>query len=168
MADVDAAEIRAERADFMAEHLATYLESGGTRGHILDLTSVGGREITTHCLVRYRGRTSGRVYVKPLIYGNVGGEIVVVASKGGADTHPEWYLNIIAGQTVDVQIATQAFEATWHEPEGTERHNVWEYMCHLFPPYINYQRSTSRRIPLLMFSAVRPIDVFEPGDSHSP
>lgn len=168
MADVDAAAIRAERANFTAEHLATYLESGGTRGHILDVTSVGGREITTHCLVRYRGRTSGRVYVKPLIYGNVGGEIVVVASKGGADTHPEWYLNIVAAPTVDVQIATQAFEATWREPEGTERHNVWEYMCHLFPPYISYQRSTSRHIPLLMLSAGRPIDVFEPGDSQSP
>lgn len=168
MGDADAAAIRAERADFTSQHLATYLESGGTRGHILDVSSVGGRALTTHCLIRYRGRSSGRTYVKPLIYGNVGGEIVVVASKGGADTNPEWYLNIVAGETVDVQIASQAFEATWREPEGTERHNVWEFMCHLFPPYIKYQRSTSRHIPLLMLSVGRPIEVFEPEDTRSP
>lgn len=167
MGDADAAAIRAERGNFTGQHLAAYLKSGGTRGHILDLTSVGGRTITTHCLVRYRGRTSGSTYITPLIYGNVGGDIVVVASKGGADTHPQWYLNIVAGETVDVQIATQAFESTWREPEGTERHNVWEYMCHLYPPYIKYQRSTSRHIPLLMLSAVRPIDVFDPEPSQS-
>jgi deazaflavin-dependent oxidoreductase (nitroreductase family) len=149
-------------ADWTSEHLATYLDSGGTRGHIVDVSSVGGRELTTHCLLRYRGRRSGATYVKPLIYGNVGGEIVVVASKGGADRHPEWYLNVAASETVDVQIATQAYEATWREPEGTERHNVWEYMCHLFPPYIKYQRSTSRHIPLVMLSITRPIDVFTP------
>lgn len=162
MADADAAAIRGERTDWMAEHLAMYLESGGARGHIVDVSSVGGRALTTHCLIRYRGRKTGRDYVKPLIYGNIGGEIAVVASKGGAATHPEWYLNIVASRTVDVQIATQAYEATWREPEGTERHNVWEFMSHLFPPYIAYQRSTSRHIPILMLSTARPIDVFTP------
>lgn len=147
-------------ADWMTEHLTTYLESGGARGHILDLSSVGGRELTTHCLIRYAGRNSGRSYVTPLIYGIVGGEIVVVASKGGADEHPQWYLNIVASETIGVQIATQAFEATWREPEGTERHEVWEYMCHLYPPYIAYQRSTTRHIPLVMLQTVRPIEVF--------
>lgn len=162
MTDTDAAAPRAERTDWMAEHLAIYLDSGGAQGHIVDVSSVGGRALTTHCLIRYRGRRTGRDYVKPLIYGNVGGEIAVVASKGGADSHPEWYLNIVAGDTVDVQIATQAFQATWREPGGTERHNVWEFMSHLYPPYIAYQRSTSRHIPILMFSTVRPIDVFTP------
>lgn len=160
MVDADAASIRAERGDWMGEHLAMYLESGGAQGHIVDLSSVGGRELTTHCLIRYTGRKSGKSYVKPLIYGNAGGEIVIVASKGGADTHPEWYLNITASDTIGVQIATQAFEATWREPEGDERHAVWEYMCHLYPPYIAYQRSTSRHIPLVMLQTVKPIDVF--------
>jgi deazaflavin-dependent oxidoreductase (nitroreductase family) len=162
MGDADAAEIRAERGDWMQEHLAMYLDSGGTRGHIVDLTSVGGRVVTTHCLIRYPGRKSQRTYVKPLIYGNVGGEIVIVASKGGADEHPEWYLNIVAADTIDLQVATQAFEASWREPEGTERHQVWEYMCGLYPPYVSYQQSTSRHIPLVMLTPVRTIDVFSP------
>jgi deazaflavin-dependent oxidoreductase (nitroreductase family) len=160
MGDADAAMIRASRGDWMREHLAMYLDSGGTRGHIVDLSSVGGRKLTTHCLIRYTGRKSGKSYVTPLIYGNVGGEIVIVASKGGADAHPEWYLNIVAADTIGLQIATQAFEVTWREPEGAERHDVWDQMCHLYPPYVSYQQSTRRHIPVVMMSSVRPIDVF--------
>jgi deazaflavin-dependent oxidoreductase (nitroreductase family) len=147
-------------SDFAKEHLQTYLESGGAKGHILDLSSMGGHALTTNCLIKYVGRKSGKVYVTPLIYGNVGGEIVIVASKGGADEHPAWYLNIVDSESVGVQIATQAFEATWREPEGEERHMVWSYMTHLYPPYIEYQRSTSRHIPLVMLKIGRPIDVF--------
>jgi deazaflavin-dependent oxidoreductase (nitroreductase family) len=162
MGDSDADEIRANRGDFMKEHLDAYLSSGGTEGHILDLRPVGGRELTTNCLIRCVGRNSGLTYVRALIYGNFGGELVVVASKGGADAHPEWYLNIRASDTVDVQVATQAFQATWREPEGDERHEVWAFMTHLYPPYLAYQRSTSRHIPLVMLSVDRPIEVFKP------
>ena len=150
MGDANAAAIRAARGDWISEHLETYLTSGGTRGHILDVSAVGGRAVTTHCLIKCVGRKSAKVYVRPLIYGNVGGEIVIVASKGGADTHPGWYLNILDSNTIGVQIATQAFEATWREPEGEERHQVWAYMAHLYPPYLSYQQSTSRQIPLVM------------------
>lgn len=162
MGDTDAASVRAARSDWMNEHRETYLTSGGTRGHIVDLSDVGGRELTTHCLIKCVGRKSGKSYIRPLIYGNVGGEIVIVASKGGADVHPEWYLNIVASNTIGLQIATQAFEATWREPEGAERHEVWAFMAHLFPPYLAYQRSTSRHIPVVMLNVVRPIDVFTP------
>ncbi len=160
MGDADAEAIHDKRADWAAEHLSRYLASGGTEGHILDLTEVGGRVFTTPCLIRYRGRTSGRSYVKPLLYGHFGGELVIVASKGGSDSHPQWYRNILASPTIDVQVATQAFEATWREPEGDERHEVWAYMTHLFPPYLSYQRSTTRHIPVLMLSPGRPREVF--------
>jgi deazaflavin-dependent oxidoreductase (nitroreductase family) len=160
MGDNDAAAIRAERGDWIGEHLQMYLASGGTKGHIMDIREAGGREMTTHCLLKCVGRKSGKTYVRPLIYGNVGGELVVVASKGGADAHPEWYLNIVASETVGVQVATQAFEATWREPDGDERHEVWAYMTHLYPPYLAYQRSTSRHIPVVMLQIVRPIEVF--------
>jgi deazaflavin-dependent oxidoreductase (nitroreductase family) len=112
------------------------------------------------------GRKSAKVHVRPLIYGIVGGEIVIVASKGGADTHPGWYLNVLASDTIGVQIATQAFEATWREPESEERHQVWAYMAHLYPPYLTYQQSTSRQIPLVMLTPVRPTDVFSAEGSQ--
>lgn len=162
MGDADADAIRADRGDWIDEHLTEYLESGGAKGHIVDLHEVGGRAFTTHCLIRFQGRNSGKTYVKPLIYGNFGGELVIVASKGGADTHPEWYLNIRAGTTVDVQVATQAYAATWREPSDEERHEVWSFMTHLYPPYITYQQSTSRRIPLVMLALGKQIDVFTP------
>ena len=127
MGDGDAAAIRAARGNWVSEHLEIYLTSGGTRGHIMDVSAVGGRALTTHCLIKCVGRKSAKVHVRPLIYGNVGGEIVIVASKGGADAHPEWYLNVLESNTIGVQIATQAFEATWREPEGEERHQVWAY-----------------------------------------
>ena len=145
---------------FMDEHLKAYLASGGAEGHILDLSSAGGHAVTTHCLIKVVGGKTGTPYVRPLIYGNVGGEIVIVASKGGADTDPEWYLNLRESETVGVQIATQAFEATWREPEYEERHQVWSYMTHLFPPYLGYQTSTTRHIPVVMLRAERPIPVF--------
>jgi deazaflavin-dependent oxidoreductase (nitroreductase family) len=164
MSDADAEALHAKRADWTSEHLSDYLQSGGTRGHILDLTSVGGRALSTHCLIRYRGRRSGTTYVKPLIYGNFGGELVIVASKGGADSHPEWYRNILASETIDFQVATQAYEATWREPHDEERHAVWTYMTHLYPPYVAYQQSTERQIPLVMLTPGRTIDVFtQPG-----
>jgi deazaflavin-dependent oxidoreductase (nitroreductase family) len=162
MGDADAASIRARRGDWMSEHLDMYLSSGGTRGHIVDVSSVGGHALTTHCLIKVVGRKSGKTYVRPLIYGNVGGEVVIVASKGGADTDPQWYLNIRESETIGVQIATQAFEATWREPEYEERHQVWAYMTHLFPPYLGYQSSTTRHIPVVMLRPGRSIDVFTP------
>jgi deazaflavin-dependent oxidoreductase (nitroreductase family) len=160
MTDADAARIRAARGDWAGEHLRIYLESGGARGHIMDVREVGGHALTTHCLLRCTGRRSGTVYMKPLIYGNIAGEAVVVASKGGADQHPSWYLNVRASDTVDLQIATQAFRATWREPEGVERHEVWAAMVALFPPFAKYQRSTSRRIPLVMMKPTESIDTF--------
>jgi deazaflavin-dependent oxidoreductase (nitroreductase family) len=150
--------------DWMSEHLETYLSSGGAQGHIVDVSSVGGQALTTHCLIKVVGRKTGKSYVRPLIYGNVGGEIVIVASKGGADKDPEWYLNLRESETIGVQIATQAFEATWREPEYEERHHVWAYMTHLFPPYIGYQSATTRHIPVVMLRIGRSIPVFTPTD----
>lgn len=167
MSDESAAAIREERRDFAARHRATYLQSGGTQGHVVDISEVGGHTFTTHCLIRLRGRRSGATRITPLIYGDIGGEVVIVASKGGADQHPEWYLNLRAGDYVDVQVATQAFRATWREPEGDERHRIWEFMTGVFPPYIKYQRSTERHIPVIMLAPVAPIEIFRESDVQS-
>lgn len=160
MSDEEADARREKTRNWVNDHLVSYLASGGTVGHIVDLSEVGGRPFTTHCLIRHRGRISGTTYLTPLIYGNVGGEIVLVASKGGAEENPQWYTNIRTGSTVDVQVGTQAFRASWRELEDEERHLAWTYMTHLYPPYITYQQSTSRRIPLLALAVQRPIEVF--------
>jgi deazaflavin-dependent oxidoreductase (nitroreductase family) len=165
MSDDSSAAIRDTRRDFIAEHRDLYLQSGGTQGHVMDITAVGGHPFTTHCLIRYKGRKSGKIFITPLIYGDIGGEVVIVASKGGADHHPDWYLNIADGKQVDFQIATQAFRGTWREPQGAEREKVWSFMVDVFPAYANYQKSTSRQLPLVMMKAGEPIEVFKNSDA---
>ena len=165
MTNETSAEIRDTRKDFMTEHREMYLQSGGAKGHILDITAVGGHSFTTHCMIKYTGRKSGKVFITPLIYGDIGGEVVIVASKGGADHHPAWYINIREGKEVEFQIATQAFRGTWREPAGEERQKVWNFMVDVFPSYANYQASTDREIPLVMMKAIEPIEVFKESDA---
>src|SRR5688572_21272633 len=165
MSDDTSATIREARKDWVVEHRELYLRSGGAEGHIMDITPVGGHSFTTHCLIKYTGRKSGKIYITPLIYGDIGGEVVIVASKGGADTNPDWYLNIRDSEQVEFQIATQAFRATWREPQGAERDKVWAFMVDVFPSYANYQASTDRQIPLVMMKAVDEIPVFKESDA---
>ncbi len=165
MSDESSASIAATRKDWVQEHREMYLRSGGVEGHIMDITAVGGRSFATHCMIKYVGRKSGKVFITPLCYGDIGGEVVIVASKGGADIHPEWYLNIKAAEVVEFQIATQAFRATWREPEGAEHDKVWAFMVDSFPFYASYQASTERRIPLVMLKAVEAIPVFQESDA---
>ena len=131
----------------------------------MDLTAVGGHVFSTHCLIKFRGRTTGKIFITPLCYGVIGGEIAIVASKGGADTHPQWYHNIRTGSPVDVQIATQAWRATWREPEGAERNKVWDFMVGNFPFYADYQESTDRQIPIIVMKVTKAIDLFRESDA---
>jgi deazaflavin-dependent oxidoreductase (nitroreductase family) len=165
MSDDTSAAIRAKRGDWVTEHREMYLRSGGTEGHIMDITPVGGHTFATHCLIKYTGRKSGKTFISPLCYGDIGGEVVICASKGGADTHPEWYLNILASDHLEFQIATQAYRATWREPEGAERDKIWNFMVDCFPFYRNYQASTKRLIPLVMLKIVASIPVFKMSDA---
>ena len=160
MSDETSAAIRETRNDWVSDHREMYLKSGGTQGHIMDIRPVGGRFLGTHLLLKYIGRKSGKVFITPLCYGDIGGEVVICASKGGADHHPAWYLNLIEAKGVDFQIATQAFRGTFREPEGAERQKVWDFMVDCFPFYANYQASTSRVLPLVMMQAVEPIPAF--------
>ncbi|MDT5100110.1 MAG: hypothetical protein QOC76_3847 [Mycobacterium sp.] len=168
MSNDSAAAIRQERRNWMAKHRDIYLQSGGTQGHIMDISEVGGHAFTTHCLIRVAGRKSGKTRIVPLIYGDIGGEVVIVASKGGADTHPDWYLNLRDSEHIDVQIATQAFRATWREPEDVERHRIWDFMVSVYPPYLTYQRSTTRHIPVVALEPVEAIEIFRESDIQSP
>lgn len=165
MSDETSAAIRETRKDWVVEHREMYLESGGAQGHIMDVTPVGGRAFATHCLLKYTGRKSGKIFITPLCYADIGGEVVICASKGGADHHPAWYLNLIEAESVEFQIATQAFRGTWREPEGEEREKIWAFMVDCHPFYANYQKVTDRLIPLVMMKAVEPIPVFKTSDA---
>jgi deazaflavin-dependent oxidoreductase (nitroreductase family) len=161
MTDATMAEIAKARRSWKDDHLGMYLRSGGAEGHIVDVSDIGGHKFTSTLLLRLIGRKSGQTRINPLIYGDIGGEVVVVASKGGADHHPAWYLNLINETQVSFQVATQAFKGPWREPRGAERAKVWDFMVGVFPPYESYQASTTREIPLVMMSADEWIEPFK-------
>jgi deazaflavin-dependent oxidoreductase (nitroreductase family) len=162
MSNASSAEIAKARRNWKQDHLDAYLSSGGAEGHIMDVRDLGGHLITTTLLLKYVGRKSGKTMITPLIYGDIGGEVVIVASKGGADHHPAWYLNVIDSKELFFQIGAQAYRASWREPKGAERAQVWDFMVGVFPPYKGYQASTAREIPLVMMWALEPTARFEP------
>jgi deazaflavin-dependent oxidoreductase (nitroreductase family) len=145
-------EIERATLEFVTRHRESYIASQGLEGHILDYRHLGGNRFTTCLLLETIGRKSGERRVTPLIYGDTGGEVVVVASKGGADVHPAWYLNIQAMDQVTIQIGGQAFRCAWREPAGEERAAIWDFMAGVYPPYRDYQAATRRQIPLICFA----------------
>ena len=165
MSDEISADMFNRGKQFLESHRHDYLSSRGAKGHIIDLSHDGGRPFATHLLLQYIGRKSGQTYINPLFYGITGGEVVIIASKAGADSHPAWYLNLVASDEVRFQIGTQAFRGTWREPQGAEREAVWSFMVGNHPPYADYQASTSRRIPVVLLRAVEEIPAFTEADA---
>lgn len=164
MNDEEAAKASRASREWMDNHRELYLRSGGTQGHIMDLSPLGGHRFTTNCLIRHKGRKSGRTLINPLVYGDIGGEVIIVGSKGGKPQHPGWYYNIMASATIDLQIATQAFRARWREAEGDERKRLWAFMVEILPNYELYQKITGRRIPVIVMTPQEEIPVFTLAD----
>ena len=135
---------------WIADHLQRYLDTDGADGHIWDSAPVGGPGPIPTLLLTTTGRRSGKTIVMPLIYGEAGGNYVVVASKGGAPTHPGWYLNLSAHSNVEVQILAKRFRATARTASGAERAALWQQMAAIYPPYNDYQAKTDREIPVVV------------------
>lgn len=134
--------------EWIAEHLRIYEESGGIEGHMWDSTAAGGKGLLPCLLLHTRGRRSGRELTHPLIYGVDGENFIIVGSKGGADTQPGWYFNLVADPNARVQVGKDTFDVRARVLEGDERARIWTQMVDLFPPYTSYQAKTSREIPL--------------------
>jgi deazaflavin-dependent oxidoreductase (nitroreductase family) len=150
---------------WVSDHLSGYLESGGARGHVMDMSFLGGHRYEPMLLLRYKGRKSGKTMITGLGYIQFGGEIVIVASLGGADFHPQWYLNLEAGSPIAFQVATQAFNATWRLPaDDAEKEQVWDWVIKANPLFGNYRKISKRDIPLIMMKPLDEIPVFRPED----
>ena len=157
-------EVERSRLDWLKQHLDTYVRSGGVEGHIQDLRDVGAFNFCPTFLLKTIGRKSGKPRIVPLMYGIIGGEVITVASKGGADVHPAWYLNIEGKDEVDFQIGTQAFRGALRYPEGEECEELWQFIAKVFPPYGEYRKIAKRAIPLLAIRAKEEIPVFTAED----
>jgi len=127
---------------FGQEHVNRYVETDGEEGHDWRNTSV--------LILTTKGRRSGEQRPTPLIYQPYGDDYLVVASKGGADQPPAWYLNLDAEPEVAVQIKGDRFRARARTASPEEKPDMWRTMTATWPDYDAYQEKTDREIPVVV------------------
>jgi len=125
------------------EHVRAYRETGGEYGH-------DWRQGSSTLLLTTTGRKTGEPRTNALIYGRAGDAYLVVASNGGSDEPPGWYVNLEAEPEVEVQVLDETFRARARVVTADERPGMWEEMTSHWPDYDNYQQRTDREIPVVV------------------
>jgi deazaflavin-dependent oxidoreductase (nitroreductase family) len=134
-------------ASWARDQVDLYERSGGTEGNqmnglpVIILTSVGAK--------------SGKLRKTPLMRVEHDGEYAVVASLGGAPTHPVWYYNLTANPRVELQDGPDKKDYLAREVSGEERAIWWDRAVAAYPDYAEYQKKTTRTIPVFVLT---PID----------
>ena len=100
-------------------------------------------------LVHHVGAKSGKKRLSPLACLSVGGRLFVFASKGGSPEHPAWFLNLMANPDVTVEFGPDEFPVRAKLPEETERDEIYAKQASLQPQFDEYQRKTTRKIPVV-------------------
>jgi deazaflavin-dependent oxidoreductase (nitroreductase family) len=100
------------------------------------------------------GRRSGKPRRTMLFYGEDGERLILVASQGGADQHPLWYLNMLEQPEVEVQVRSERFRARARTATPEEKPRLWRMMADLYPPYDDYQAKTRRDIPVVILERI--------------
>jgi deazaflavin-dependent oxidoreductase (nitroreductase family) len=131
--------------DFAAEHARRYIRSGGT-----DDGWDGPRPI---CILYTLGRRSGRFRRNPVGYHDIDSARHIVASKGGAPTHPSWYLNILAEPLVQVRVGAEMYPARASVLTTAESLGIWPELISWQPILGEYRRTCTREIPVVRITA---------------
>ena len=95
------------------------------------------------------GAKTGQPRIAPLMLVTDGDRLLAVASKGGYPKHPDWYLNLLAHPEVTVEVGNEKFETTARILTGDEREQAYKRAAEVFPPYADYQKKTTREIPVI-------------------
>ena len=125
-----------------AVHVRVYEASGGRLG-----SNLGGMP---HLLLTTTGRRSGQRRTVPLTYMRDGDAMVLVASNGGADRHPAWWLNLRTAGRADVRVGREAFSVTAMRAQGEEHARLWAALKRFNPFYAQYEQITEREIPVVV------------------
>jgi deazaflavin-dependent oxidoreductase (nitroreductase family) len=126
-------------------NIALFKQTGGR---------VGGRFFGAPVLLLHHvGRKSGQKRVSPLIYVADGDDLVLVASKGGAERNPAWFHNLVAAGEAEVELpGGERRRVRARLADDAERERLWPRCVEVYRPYASYQRSTDRRIPLVILT----------------
>lgn len=129
---------------WVAEQVAEYEASGGTRANTLRDTGI------PVIIVTMIGARSGKVRKIALMRVEHDGDYALIASKGGHSEHPDWYRNLLADPRIMIQDGPEPYDYVVREVEGEERQAWWDRAVSVYPPYAEYQEKTSRVIPVLV------------------
>lgn len=128
---------------WVADHVELYESSGGTEG-----TTMHGLPVV---IVTNKGSKTGAIRKTPLMRAVDGQNYILIASRGGAHSHPLWYHNLKASPDVEIRDGTQVYNMRVQEvEEPIERGRLWEIAVDAYPPYQDYQEKTSRLIPVFL------------------
>ena len=133
--------------DFNQQIIAEFRANGGKVGGPFD----GAPMI----LIHHRGRKSGTERVNPLVYLPLDEGWAIFASKAGAPTHPEWYLNLVASPRTTVEIGDETHDVTVRVAEGAERESIFSRQKELMPGFAEYEvKAGGRIIPVVVLEPV--------------
>jgi deazaflavin-dependent oxidoreductase (nitroreductase family) len=135
-----------EAEDWNSKIIAEFRASGGKVG--------GGFEGAPLLLLHTTGARSGRERVSPVMYRALGDSYAVFASKGGAPTNPGWYHNLLANPRVRAEIGAQTVELTARVADGETRDRIWAAWKSDNPGFAEYERKTTRQIPVVILEPV--------------
>ena len=127
--------------DFNQSIIDEFRANGGKVG--------GGFDGAPMLLLTTTGAKSGQARTVPLVYLPDGDRYVVFASKAGAPTNPDWYHNLVANPTVSVEVGSDRFDADAVVLTGDERDRFFAKQAELFPGFQEYQKNTTRVIPVV-------------------
>src|SRR4051794_37843718 len=105
-------------------------------------------------LLTTTGVKSGQPRTIPLLYSTDGDRYVVIASKGGEPTDPDWYRNLVANANVTLEVGGETFSARAEVAEGAERRRLFDQQAAQMPFFAEYERKTPREIPVVVLSRV--------------
>ena len=129
---------------FTNANVMVYRRSGGRLGGSLKGAPV--------LLLDHVGRKSGRARTTPVLYLRDGEDLVIVASRGGSDAMPGWWLNLQANPATTVQIGRERRRVLAREASAEEKAELWPRLVAMYGDFEIYQRRTEREIPVVILS----------------
>ena len=105
-------------------------------------------------LLTTTGAKSRQPRTSPVVYSIDGNHLVIVASKGGGPTNPDWYHNLLAHPLVTVELGDERFQARATVAQGPERERLYAQHAALMPGFAEYQRKTARQIPVVLLDRI--------------
>ena len=105
-------------------------------------------------LLTTKGAKSGQAPTTPLVHTRDGDQVVIIASKGGAPSHPDWFRNLSANPQVEVELPGERFRARARVAQGDERDRLYRAQAELMPNFDEYANKTDRVIPVVVLERV--------------